>query len=127
MSQVLQVTLTYNIPHMLNKSTGEKILTIPRSSMTLGLLDSIFTHTAPAIRRFPLQALPRAVREKISLKLDAGFELTLPENFSGDIVNIKVLENSAGAVFWLDSQREYQATTLNGKIVPGELVVRLTR
>ncbi len=85
MEQPLQVELTFTVPHSLKDAGAEKILPIPRSSLILGLLDSLYTHTAPAGRRFPLQMLPRSVRENISLKLLPGFELTLPENVTSQI------------------------------------------
>ena len=85
MEQPLQVELTFTVPHSLKDAGEEKILPIPRSSLILGLLDSLYTHTAPANRRFPLQVLPRSVRENISLKLLPGFELTLPENVTSQI------------------------------------------
>ena len=53
--------------------------------------------------------------------------IRLPENFQGNTVKIKVLYNSAQAVFIADKQRNYASSTRNGKIMAGELVVRLTR
>ena len=44
----------------------------------------------------------------------------------GNVV-INVLYNGAEAVFIIDRQRDYQASTLDGDSLPGELVVRLTR
>ncbi len=54
-------------------------------------------------------------------------KIRLPENFQGNTVKIKVLYNSAQAVFIADKQRNYASSTRNGKIMSGELVVRLTR
>ena len=44
----------------------------------------------------------------------------------GNVV-INVLYNGAEAVFIIDRQRDYQASTLDGDPLPGELIVRLTR
>ena len=44
----------------------------------------------------------------------------------GNVV-INVLYNGAEAVFIADRQRNYQASTLDGTPLPGELVIRLTR
>ncbi len=49
----------------------------------------------------------------------------LPEKTSR--VNIKVLYNNADAFFIADFQRNYMASKLNGKVLDGELVMRLTR
>ena len=54
-------------------------------------------------------------------------DVKLPEFFSGNTVQIKVQENTAGAFFIADWQRFYGASSINGEVVPGELVVRLTR
>jgi len=51
----------------------------------------------------------------------------LPESFSGDTVNLQVMENSAGAFFIADLQRDYGASKVNNVPLPGELVMRLTR
>ena len=40
---------------------------------------------------------------------------------------INVLYNGAEAVFIADRQRNYQASSLDGTTLPGELVIRLTR
>ena len=44
----------------------------------------------------------------------------------GNIV-INVLYNGAEALFIADQQRDYQASYLDGKLLDGELVVRLSR
>jgi len=55
-------------------------------------------------------------------------KVKLPENAAADnVVTIKVLFNSAEAFFIADYQRDYQASSSNGKTLPGELVMRLTR
>ena len=54
-------------------------------------------------------------------------DVALPEDFKGNTVNIKVLKNTCGAFFIADLQRFYQASKVNGELLPGELVVRLTR
>lgn len=52
----------------------------------------------------------------------------LPQDAVADnMVNIKVLYNSAEAFFIADHQRNYHASKLNGKLIDGELVMRLTR
>ena len=51
----------------------------------------------------------------------------LPEDFSGSTVQLKVLYNSANAGFIADMQRNYGASSLNSREIPGELVMRLTR
>ena len=56
---------------------------------------------------------------KITVPLEAGAA-------DGNIV-INVLYNGAEAVFIADRQRDYQASKLDGKVLEGELVVRLTR
>ncbi len=53
-------------------------------------------------------------------------KVELPEN-SGKTVTIKVVLNSAEAVFIVDLQRNYGASSFNGEVLPGELVMRLTR
>ena len=54
-------------------------------------------------------------------------KIRLPENFQSNTITIKVLYNSAQAVFIADKQRNYAASTRNGKTMDGELAVRLTR
>ena len=56
---------------------------------------------------------------KVTVQLDKA-----PED--GNVV-INVLYNGAEAVFIIDRQRDYQASTLDGNPLPGELIVRLTR
>ena len=51
----------------------------------------------------------------------------LPENFKSNVVNVKVIHNSADAGFIADFQRDYGASTLNGRTLPAELVMRITR
>ncbi len=58
--------------------------------------------------------------KKITVKLP-------PDAVAGNMVNIKVLYNSAEAFFIADHQRNYRASKLNGRLIDGELVMRLTR
>jgi hypothetical protein len=53
--------------------------------------------------------------------------VVLPDDFTGDTVNIKVLFNSAQAGFIADTQRNYNASTVNQQPVNGEIVMRITR
>ena len=56
-------------------------------------------------------------------------KITVPLNdgtADGKVV-INVLYNGAEALFIVDRQRDYQASSLDGKVLDGELVVRLTR
>ena len=51
----------------------------------------------------------------------------LNESAADGRVVIRVLYNGADALFIADRQRDYQASSLDGKVLDGELVVRLTR
>ena len=53
--------------------------------------------------------------------------VVLPDDFTGDTVNIKVVFNSAQAGFIADTQRNYNASTVNQQPVNGEIVIRVTR
>ena len=80
MSKELAVTLKYKAGGLFQNSGAPSLVSVPRGSAVFGLLESVFTHTGLAKRRFPLKALPRAVRESIRVNFDtAGFSLTLPE------------------------------------------------
>jgi len=58
-------------------------LSLPRLSHTLGLLEMVYSATSLKRRQFPLLAMPRAVRESITVKLPENLSVTaLPENFS---------------------------------------------
>ena len=56
---------------------------------------------------------------KVTVKLDNAVQ-------DGNVV-INVLYNGAEAVFIADRQRDYRTSSLDGKALDGELVVRLTR
>lgn len=51
----------------------------------------------------------------------------LPQEFKSNNIKVKVLYNSAEAFFIADHQRDYSASKVNGKVIPGELVMRITR
>ena len=53
--------------------------------------------------------------------------VVLPDDFSGDTVNIKVVFNSAQAGFIADTQRNYNASSVNQQPLNGEIVIRITR
>ena len=53
--------------------------------------------------------------------------VVLPDDFSGDTVNIKVVFNSAQAGFIADAQRNYNASSVNQQTLNGEIVIRITR
>ena len=53
--------------------------------------------------------------------------VVLPDDFSGDTVNIKVVFNSAQAGFIADAQRNYNASSVNQQPLNGEIVIRITR
>ncbi|MBR7120677.1 MAG: DUF3857 domain-containing protein [Lentisphaeria bacterium] len=103
MSKELHVTLHYTIPHAPVPEDSEKLLSIPRCSLILGMLNAISSHIAPGSRRFPLMLLPRSVSEKITLKLPEEFELTLPEN-------LHVTENG---LFRVSGDHRFQNGTLS--------------
>ena len=56
---------------------------------------------------------------KVTVQLDNGLE-------DGNVI-INILYNGAEAFFIADTQRNYQASSMDGKVLDGELVMRLTR
>ena len=56
---------------------------------------------------------------KVNVALENGLE-------DGNVI-VNILYNGAEAVFIADTQRNYQASSMDGKVLPGELVMRLTR
>ena len=56
---------------------------------------------------------------KVTVQLDNGWE-------DGNVI-INILYNGAEAFFIADTQRNYQASSMDGKVLDGELVMRLTR
>lgn len=99
----------------------------PAASSGNGTKELKFTITGQYRGVLDLEVAGLVVRSEFTNPEFREITLTLPEDFAGDTVRIKVRKNSAGAVFWEDWQRSYQASTLNGKTLNGELVMRLTR
>lgn len=80
MSKPLSVTLSYQGGELFPEDAAPAILPLPRGAFLFGLMDSLFANTALESRKFPLKALPRAVREKITVEGDtAAYQITMPE------------------------------------------------
>lgn len=107
--QVLQV----KFPAIKNNSTGRSEVEFAVQSQRAGNLIAAVNGKSIAIE----------------FKSPEFRKITVPLENSptdGNVV-INVLYNGADAVFIADAQRNYQASKLDGKVLNGELVVRLTR
>lgn len=80
MSKALSVALQYRAGKLFQKSGAPTLMNIPRGSAVFGLLDSVFANTGLNKRRFPLKALPRAVKESIRINFSTEkYSITVPE------------------------------------------------
>ena len=81
MSIPLSVTLEYSIDELFRDSTVPGLMPMPRGAFVFGLLDSLFTNTALAKRKFPLKALPRAIKEDIAIEFDTrNQQIIMPQS-----------------------------------------------
>lgn len=82
MSKKLTVKLSFEVSNMLDLSAAVQPLAVPRGAFVFGMLDSLYSATALKNRRFPLETMPRAVREKITFSFNDDEQPTviLPEN-----------------------------------------------
>ncbi|MBO5668367.1 MAG: DUF3857 domain-containing protein [Lentisphaeria bacterium] len=84
MSSPLKVRLCGKTSGTGNDLSDRQVIQVPRGAFAFGMLDSLYTFTALDERRFPLQAMPRMVREKITLDMPNGISCDMPEAFALD-------------------------------------------
>lgn len=106
MSRPLEVTLDFVSEPPVGTVSGVRTPPLPRLTRTLGLFGSLYRAAAPVERRFPMRAMPRAVREKITVRLSGSEEVAaLP-----DPVAVAIPE-----VFRFDSRWRTGSGTLEGE------------
>lgn len=94
MAQPLKVVLKYSVPQYLSGS-GKILLPLPELSSRLGTISNLYNALKLEKRRFPLEALPRAVSEKFSVKLPAALCITaLPETAAFSLPGVLRLNRS---------------------------------
>ncbi|MBE6390580.1 MAG: DUF3857 domain-containing protein [Lentisphaerae bacterium] len=80
MAQPLQVTLEYSAPEIFSPNTVAPIA-LPEFASRFGTIRNLYNALKLEKRRFPLEALPRAVSEKFTLKLPPQLKVkSLPGN-----------------------------------------------
>ena len=108
MSRPLEVTLEFSAPAPAGELPGVRLPALPQLARSLGLLDSLYQAAALNRRRFPLRTMPRAVRERITVRLpDTETVVALPESVR--------CERPGVFQFRSDWRREDRAVTLESR------------
>ena len=106
MSKPLEVTLEFDSEPPTGTVSGVRTPPLPRLTRTLGLFRNLYRASAPSRRQFPMRAMPRAVREKITVRLPGAEEAAaLPDPVAVTIPG----------VFRFDSRWQAAGGTLTGE------------
>lgn len=88
MAEPLKVALTYTAPEFIS-GTGVAPLPLPEFASRFGTIRNLLNALKLEKRRFPLEALPRAVTEKFTLKLAPGITVkSIPDKADVSIPNV---------------------------------------
>ncbi len=88
MAQPLKVTLKYTAPDFISESKLAP-LSLPEFASRFGTIRNLYSALKLEKRRFPLEALPRAVSENFTLKLAPGVTVkSIPEKVDVSIANV---------------------------------------
>ena len=88
MAEPLKVVLEYTSPDFINENKLAP-LALPEFASRFGTISNLYNALKLEKRRFPLEALPRAVTEKFTLKLAPGITVeSIPEKVDVSIPNV---------------------------------------
>ncbi len=88
MAEPLKVVLEYTSPDFINENKLAP-LALPEFASRFGSISNLYNALKLEKRRFPLEALPRAVTEKFTLKLAPGITVeSIPEKVDVSIPNV---------------------------------------